>query len=123
MFPYEERRLQGDRRSDIHFLVTNRMNRVVVAAHFCLFLTLLIVVWALPSGRFVLVVTDPSAPPAHMLSVIGDAGGAFVGPGRLPWMAIAYSDAEGFPTRLMQSGALLVLNHSLAAGCLQRDLK
>lgn len=99
------------------------MNRVVVAAHFCLFLALLIAVWALPHGRFVLVVTDPSAPAAHMLSVIGDAGGAFVGPGRRPWMAIAYSDAKDFPTRLMQSGALLVLNHSLAIGCLQRDIK
>lgn len=93
------------------------MNRTVVAMHFALFLTLVVTVWAAPSGRFVLVLTDPAETTEQMFEVIGNAGGSFVEQGRFPWLAIAYSEAEDFPRRLMQSGAVLVLNHNLAVGC------
>ena len=99
------------------------MNRLVVSAHFTLFLALMIAVWALPSGHYVLVVTSPDAPADNIFSVIGRAGGSFVGSGRLSWTAVAYSDDSNFPARLLQAGALIVLNHSLAVGCQQGDLK
>lgn len=94
-----------------------KMNLSVVALNFGLFLLLSVSVWAMPSGRFVLVVTDPRQGPQNGISVIGNAGGAFVSAGRLPWLNIAYSDDSAFAARLMQAGALLVLNHKLAAGC------
>lgn len=93
------------------------LNHRVVALNFGLFLLLSVVVWAMPSGRFVLVVTDPRQGLQNGMSVIGDAGGAFVSAGRLPWLNVAYSDDSAFSARLMQEGALLVLNHKLAAGC------
>jgi hypothetical protein len=99
------------------------MNRLVVSAHFTLFLALMLTVWALPSGRYVLVVASPDAAADNIFAVIGRAGGSFVGPGRLSWMAVAYSDEDDFPARLMQAGALVVLNHSLAVGCQQGDQK
>lgn len=91
----------------------------VVLGSFALFLGLALAVWAAPQGRFVLVLTDPSAGAAESLSVIGNAGGAFVEAGRLPWMSIAYSESEDFAARLMEAGAWIVLNHSLAVGCLR----
>ncbi|SMD06776.1 hypothetical protein [Rhizobium sp. RU36D] len=93
------------------------MNRAVVAINFGLFLVLALAVWAAPQGRYVLVLADPAQTPQGMLEVIGKAGGLFVEQGRFPWLAVAYSEAEDFPERLRQSGALLVLNHSLAVGC------
>ncbi len=93
------------------------MNRFAVSMYFFLFLTLVLGVWALPTGRFVLVLDNPKAPAGEMMAIIGNAGGAFVAPGRFPWMAVAYSEVADFPARLMKAGALLVLNHDLAVGC------
>ncbi|MGV8939290.1 MAG: hypothetical protein ACOH2J_19395 [Allorhizobium sp.] len=96
------------------------INRKIVALNFVLFLFLAVSVWAMPSGHFVLVVTDPQAGPDASFSVIDHAGGSFVSAGRYPWMTIAYSDADDFAARLMRAGAIFVLNHKLAAGC-QRE--
>jgi hypothetical protein len=65
------------------------------------------------------VLTNPSAGPTYGLSVVGRAGGAFVASGRYPWMTVGYSEDGDFPTKLMQAGAMLVLNHQLALGCLK----
>ncbi|MNF11203.1 hypothetical protein D3C80_2123660 [compost metagenome] len=53
------------------------------------------------------------------MQVIGDAGGRLVWSGRYAWISVAYSDANDFAGRLMRAGALLVLNHDLAVGCLE----
>lgn len=92
-----------------------------ILIYFVIFFCLFLAVAAVPSGRFVLVVTPPGEPADHILDVIGTAGGSFVAPGARPWIAVAYSDADNFPARLMHSGALLVLNHALAVGCLQKE--
>ncbi len=81
----------------------------------------MVAVLAMPSGHFVLVMTRPDAPQDNMLNVIGSAGGSFVEPGRFSWIAVAYSESDHFPQRLMKAGALLVLNHALAVGCQQKD--
>ncbi len=97
------------------------MSRLTISAHFIFFLLLVAAVWALPHGRFVLVVARPGATPPAIMSIIGRAGGSFVEPGRFPWLAVAYSESSDFPSRLMKAGAFLVLNHYLAAGCQQKD--
>lgn len=89
--------------------------------HFTIFFLLLLSVLAMPSGHFVLVVTRPDAQSDYIINVIGNAGGAFVAPGRLPWIAVAYSDEDHFSERLRKAGALLVLNHALAVGCQQKE--
>ncbi|MFN7026793.1 MAG: hypothetical protein ACK4QP_20215 [Pseudorhizobium sp.] len=86
---------------------------------FCLYLALILAVWAIPTGRFVLVLTNPQAAPDHALSLIAKAGGAFVTEGRFPWMTVAYSEDVDFAAKLMEAGAVLVLNHQLALGCLE----
>lgn len=97
------------------------MNRTVVAVNFALFLLLAASAYAMPAGRFVLVVARPGADVASTHALIARAGGAFVGPTRYPFMAVAYSEGEGFARRLMGEGAILVLNHALAAGCLREE--
>lgn len=95
------------------------IKRGVVAANFALFMGLILAVWASPSEGYVLVLSNPQGGAETNISVIGDAGGSFVESGRYPWISVAYSDGEDFAGRLMRSGALLVLNHSLAVGCLR----
>lgn len=97
------------------------MNRTVVAANFVLFLLLAASVYAVPTGRFALVIAPAGADEATTYSLIARAGGTFVRPTRYPFMAVAYSEREGFARSLMREGAVLVLNHMLAAGCRQED--
>lgn len=95
------------------------MKSTIPAAYFAFAIAALAVVAARPSGPFVLVVTSPAAHAAGSMAVINRADGAFVWAGRVPWMAVAYSDAPDFSERLLDAGALLVINHDLALGCLQ----
>ncbi len=94
-------------------------HRSIVLANFAFFLLLIVAVWARPAGPFVLVVTDPGGEARGNMQVIGDAGGRLVWSGRYDWISVAYSDANDFTGRLMRAGALLVLNHDLAVGCLE----
>lgn len=96
-----------------------RTRRKLIALSFCLYLGLILSVWAMPTGRFVLVLTDPKAAPGHALSLIAKAGGAFVAEGRFPWMTVGYSEDVDFAAKLREAGAVLVLNHRLAIGCLE----
>tara|TARA_R110002020_G_scaffold89293_1_gene218571 strand:- start:8433 stop:8738 length:306 start_codon:yes stop_codon:yes gene_type:complete len=93
--------------------------RTFIAASFCLYLGLILSVWAMPTGRFVLVLSNPKAAPGEAISLIAAAGGAFVAQGRFPWMTVGYSEEADFSAKLMEAGALLVLNHQLAIGCLE----
>lgn len=95
------------------------IQKSIVLAHFALFLLLIVAVWVRPAGPFVLVVTDPELDAGGNMQVIGDAGGRLVWSGRYAWVSVAYSDANDFAGRLMRAGALLVLNHDLAVGCLE----
>ncbi|QFY62775.1 hypothetical protein FZ934_20635 (plasmid) [Rhizobium grahamii] len=76
---------------------------------------------AFPHGHYVLVVADPRSSSRETIDLIGKADGSLVAFGRTSWMAVAYSRTDGFATRLMNAGAILVLNHSLAVGCQQKD--
>ncbi|MBP1850737.1 hypothetical protein [Rhizobium halophytocola] len=95
------------------------ISRTVIAFNFVLYLVLILGIWALPTDRFVLVVTAPAGGADESLAVIGEAGGAFVQSGRFPWLTVAYSDERDFAYRLMKAGALIVLDHKLAVGCLK----
>lgn len=97
-----------------------RGNWVVATAFMAISLLLIAVIFAEPRGRFVVVVSNPLSPPARLVEIIGNADGAFVANGRFPWIAIAYSTSDEFPTRLLRAGAILVLNNWAAAGCMQR---
>ena len=76
--------------------------------------------YATPRGDTVLVITDPRLSESESLRVIGAADGAFIAHGRYYWMSVATSADPRFIARLRASGAILVLNHALAAGCTQR---
>lgn len=68
------------------------------------------------SGR-ALVIVPPWSDPARVVQVIRDAGGSYVNGTGTAYAAIAHSDASNFPFRLFRSGALLVLDGSLASFC------
>ncbi len=96
-----------------------KITRAVVGLNFVIYLMLVLAVWATPSGHFVLVLTDPAQELGYGISVIGRAGGVFVATGRYDWMTVGYSEDRDFPKKLMAAGAMLVLNHQLALGCLK----
>ena len=93
--------------------------RVVIVA-FLAFSAMMLGAIAYPSGEFVLVVGPSGTTEASMMRIIADAGGSFVSPGNFTWLAVAHAETAGFPSRLRQAGALVVLDHALAAGCLER---
>lgn len=95
------------------------MKTIIPAAYFSLAVAAVAIIAGRPSGPFVLVVTSPAADAPGNMAVLDRAGGAFVWAGKVPWMSVAYSQAPDFSERLLDAGALLVINHDLALGCLQ----
>lgn len=95
------------------------MRSLISVAYFSLALIVIIAIAARPTGPFVLVITSPKGDVAGSMSVIEKADGAFVWSGSMPWMSVAYSQAPDFSERLLEAGALLVINHDLAIGCQQ----
>lgn len=99
--------------------LTETMNAFLTATYFALAVAVTGAAAARPTAPFVLVITDPAASAVGNMSVLQRAGGAFVWAGRVPWISVAHSDAPDFVDRLHEAGALLVLDHDLALGCLQ----
>lgn len=84
---------------------------------FVLFLLLAFAGIAVPRGQYVLVVGWPGTSEARMMDIVTAAGGSFVEGAGPSWLAIVHSNSPGLPTRLMRQGAMIVLDHALAAGC------
>ena len=91
-------------------------------AFFLLFVLLMVAGLAAPRGDFVLVVANPMRNTSDIMRIIGDAGCYYVSGGRYGWIAVAQSSDPKFTNRLLNAGAVLVLNHALADGCRQGDL-
>src|SRR5690606_25102936 len=94
-----------------------QLNIGSVAGIFAGFSLLMLAILALPRSEFVLVVGWPGMTEARMMQIIADSGGSFVSGGTRSWLAVAHADTAGLPGRLMEAGAMLVLDHSLAVGC------
>ncbi|MBB1248117.1 hypothetical protein [Rhizobium sp. G21] len=95
----------------------DRLDKRVLLTGACFCFVAMFAAVAFPRSEFVVVVTRPGADPAALLRIIGDAGGTLVSSTRVDWVGIAHSDDRNFAGRLFQSGAALVLDHALAAGC------
>lgn len=70
-----------------------------------------------PRNGQALVMVAPWSEPGRVVDVIADAGGSIMNGTGAPYAAIAYSDEPGFAFRLFKSGAMLVLDGSLAFFC------
>jgi hypothetical protein len=90
--------------------------RSAAAAFLALALVMLIGI-AIPRGQYVLVVGWPGTSQARMMQIVAAANGSFVEGAGHSWLAIAHADAPGLAARLMQEGAMIVLDHALAVGC------
>jgi hypothetical protein len=100
---------------------TDQLNIKAVANVSAAFIVLMLATLALPRSDFVLVVGWPGMTEARMMQVIADAGGSFVAGGAHSWLAVAHAESAGLPSRLMGAGAMLVLDHSLAVGCMENN--
>jgi hypothetical protein len=96
-------------------------NLTFIGAAFAAFVFLMLAGLAVPRGNFVLVVARPGTSEAATMDIIARAGGTFVSQGNYGWLAVAHAENSGFAGRLLKAGAFLVLDHSLAAGCLERN--
>jgi len=70
-----------------------------------------------PRNGQALVLVSPWSEPGRVIDVIADAGGSIINGTGAPYAAIAHSDEPGFAFRLFRSGAMLVLDGSLAFFC------
>jgi hypothetical protein len=98
-----------------------RLDKRVLILGTVLCLTAMFAAIAYPRSEYLVVVTEPGSDPSTLMRVIGDSGGTFVSATRFDWIGIAYSQDPGFAGRLFKSGAALVLDHALAAGCTEGD--
>jgi hypothetical protein len=95
------------------------VNKKIIAFFLVLTMALLGISYAAPSGKFVLVITNPFQNEIGAMDVISKAGGTFVSESNFKWITIAHSEDTKFSSRLRQAGALLVMNHQIAYGCLR----
>ena len=70
-----------------------------------------------PRDGRALVLVSPWSEPGRVIDVIALAGGSVLNGTGAPYAAIAFSDEPGFTYRLFRSGAVLVLDGSLAFLC------
>ncbi|SOE08439.1 hypothetical protein SAMN05877838_0159 [Hoeflea halophila] len=70
-----------------------------------------------PRNGQALVIVPPWSEPSRVVDVISQAGGSVINGTDAPYAAIAHSDEPGFAFRLFSSGAMLVLDGSLAFFC------
>jgi len=70
-----------------------------------------------PRNGQALVIVSPWSDPGRVIEVIAGAGGSVMNGTGAPYAAIAHSDEPGFAFRLFRSGAMLVLDGSLAFFC------
>ncbi|WP_319483902.1 hypothetical protein [uncultured Cohaesibacter sp.] len=73
-------------------------------------------------GNKIVVFVSPWSRPTAAVEVIARAGGAFVGTGNRPWIAIGVSDKDGFVSRLYRSGAWFVGSGEAFSACLPASL-
>lgn len=98
---------------------TDNLHIKSIVSFILLILTLLSITYAAPRGQFALIVTNPFRSEFGAMEVISNAGGAVVSESNFKWITIAHSEDPFFTSRLRQAGALLVLNHQMAFGCLR----
>jgi hypothetical protein len=95
------------------------IDRKIIAMFVVLTMALLGTSYATPSGKFVLVITNPFQAEIGAMDVISNAGGTFVSESNFKWITVAHSDDIEFSSRLRHAGALLVMNHKIAFGCVR----
>lgn len=89
----------------------------IVGVNLAVILCVLAAAAIVPRNGQALVIVPPWSGPARVLDVIAGAGGSVVNGTGAPYAAIAHSDQPGFALRLFKSGAVLVLDGSLAFFC------
>ncbi|WP_412049097.1 hypothetical protein ACK6D9_14880 [Hoeflea sp. Naph1] len=89
----------------------------IVGINLAVILVVLSAAAIVPRNGQALVIVPPWSEPGRVLNVIADAGGSVMNGTGAPYAAIAHSDEPGFAFRLFKSGAMLVLDGSLAFFC------
>jgi hypothetical protein len=89
----------------------------IVAGNLAVILVVLTAAAVVPRGGKALVFVAPWSEPDRVLEVIQSAGGSLLNGTGAPYAAIAQSDEPYFAFRLFKSGALFVLDGSLAYFC------
>ena len=89
----------------------------IVGINLAVILVVLSAAAIVPRNGQALVIVSPWSEPERVVDVIADAGGSVMNGTGSPYAAIAYSDEPGFAFRLFKSGAMLVLDGSLAFFC------
>jgi len=89
----------------------------IVGINLAVILVVLSAAAIVPRNGQALVIVSPWSDPGRVINVIADAGGSIMNGTGAPYAAIAHSDEPGFAFRLFRSGAMLVLDGSLAFFC------
>lgn len=89
----------------------------IVGLNLAVILVVLSAAAIVPRNGQALVIVSPWSDPGRVIEVIAGAGGSVMNGTGAPYAAIAHSDEPWFAFRLFKSGAMLVLDGSLAFFC------
>ncbi len=89
----------------------------IVGMNLAVILVVLSAAAIVPRNGQALVIVSPWSDPGRVIEVIADADGSVMNGTGAPYAAIAHSDEPWFAFRLFKSGAMLVLDGSLAFFC------
>jgi len=89
----------------------------IIGINLAVILVVLSAAAIVPRNGQALVIVSPWSDPGRAIRVISDSGGSVMNGTGSTNAAIAYSDEPGFTLRLFKSGAMLVLDGSLAFFC------
>lgn len=104
-------------RHDVPNTISVRRSFGIVMANLAVIMVVLTAAAVIPRGDRALVFVAPWSPEDRIVDVIGSAGGSVINGTGMPYAAIAQSENPDFVFRLFSSGALLVLDGSLAYFC------
>lgn len=99
------------------FISTRLRQCRIVGVNLAVIVIVLSAAAIVPRNGQALVIVSPWSDPGRVIDVIADAGGSVMNGTGASYAAIAHSDEPGFTIRLFRSGAMLVLDGSLAFFC------
>ena len=95
----------------------NHRQVTIVGINLAVIAVVLLAAAMTPRNGQALVLVSPWSPPGRVMDVIAEAGGSIINGTGTPYAAVAYSSEPYFTYRLFRSGAVLVLDGSLAFLC------
>ena len=105
-------------RGHLQAVAATRLLRILIAVNLVAVCLALAAIAVVPTGSRIVLIVSPWSEPSRVFDIVADADGSIVASGSTDWILVVEGSDPDFPSRLMASGALMVLDGRLAEACL-----